>query len=116
MDKTILNQRVRVTEYHYEDSPEREYILLDTATGRVCLGTSGDPGLYESWDEMLEDTDGLRGIETSPEMWLEEWLTIDCRIPADWLDDPEWLEDEHGCMEELENHIGIGEALWLAKL
>lgn len=116
MDKTILHERVRVTEYHYEDSPEREYILLDTATGRVCLGTNGDPRFYESWDEMLEDIDNLRGIETSSEMWLEEWLTIERRIPADWLDDPEWLEDEHGFMEELENHIGIGEALWLAKL
>ena len=62
---------------------------------------------------MLEDTDDLRGIETSTEMWLEEWLTIERRIPADWLDDPEWLEN--GLEEELDN-IGIGEALWLANL
>lgn len=116
MDKTILHERVLVTAYHYEDSPEQEYILLDKATGRICLGTNGAPIFYASWDEMKEDTDNLRGIETSFEMWLEEWLTIERRIPADWLDDPEWLEDEHWLMEELENHIGIGEALWLANL
>ena len=114
MDKTILHERVRVTEYHYKDSPEREYILLDTATGRVCLGTSGDPGFCR---ELGRDEGGHRqppgNRRPSAEMWLEEWLTIERRIPADWLDDPEWLENG---LEETLDSIGIGEALWLANL
>ena len=52
MDKTILNQRVRVTEYHYEDYDgnweEGGHILLDTATGSVCVETNGDPLFFDS--------------------------------------------------------------------
>ena len=114
MNKTILNQRVTVIPYHFEDSQEKYVILRDEETGSVCVETGGDPFFCDSWDEMLDSPDwGMENAELGCEMWLEQYLT-EHWIPAEWLENPEWLED--GLMETLENHIGIGEARWLADL
>ena len=114
MNKTILKQRVTVIPYHFEDSPEKYVILRDEETGSVCVETGGDPFLCDSWDEMLDSPDfGMENAEMGCGMWLEYYLT-EHGVPAEWLENPEWLEDD--LMETLENHIGIGEALWLANL
>ena len=125
MNKTILNRRVRVTEYHYEDYDghlgEGGHILLDTATGSVCVETNGDPVLYESLDEMLEPGSGMEEAILGQEMWLEQYLTDDRNVPAELLDDTEWLEadedaEQYCLREELERDFGFGATRWLAEL
>lgn len=125
MDKTILNQRVRVTEYHYEDYDgnweEGGHILLDTATGSVCVETNGDPLFFDSWDEMLETGSGMEEAVLGQEWWLEQYLTDDRNVPAELLDDTEWLEadedaEQYCLREELERDFGFGATRWLAEL
>lgn len=125
MDKTILNQRVRVTAYHYEDYDGNwevgGRILLDTATGSVCVETNGDPLFFDSWDEMLEPGSGMDEAILGQEMWLEQFLTDDRNVPAELLDDTEWLEadedaEQYCLREELERDFGFGATSWLAEL
>lgn len=125
MDKTILNQRVRVTAYHYEDYDgnweEGGHILLDTETGSVCVETNGDPLFFDSWDEMLEPGSGMEEAILGQEMWLEQYLTDDRNVPAELLDDTEWLEadedaEQYCLREELEHDFGFGATRWLAEL
>lgn len=118
MNKTILNQRVTVIPYHFEDFPESFVILRDEETGSVCVETGGDPFFCDSWDEMLDSPDwGMENAVLGPGMWLEQYLTDKRGIPAERLEKPEWLEaEEDGLLEELEHDFGTGEALWLANL
>lgn len=114
MNKTILNQRVSVIPYHFEDSTEKYVILRDEETGRVCVETGGGHFFFDSWDEMLFSTDcGMVNARLGCGMWLEYYL-IEHGIQEKCLENPKWLEDD--LMETLENHFGIGAALWLAEL
>ena len=125
MDKTILHERVRVTAYHYEDYEgnwdEGGHILLDTATGSVCVETNGDPFFCDSWDEMLDPDWGMEDAILGEEMWLEQYLTDYRRVPAERLDDPEWFAadedaEQGGLLEELTGALGFGATDWLANL
>lgn len=105
-----LLDRVVITEYTWEDSPEREYLLEDKTEGYFCIGTNGDPICCDSREE-ADAEDYLDGIDEGCSWTLREFLTQECG----W-DDVEDIEDDDMFFDILSSRLGCGEVRWLLSL
>ena len=105
-----LLDRVVITEYTWEDSPEREYLLEDKAEGFFCIGTNGDPVYCDSRED-AEAEGYLDDVEEGCSWTLREFLLQECGWKN--LDD---IEDDDMFSDILSNRLGCGEVLWLRSL
>lgn len=104
-----LLDRVVITEYTWEDSPERECLLEDKTEGFFCIGTNGDPVYCDSREEAKAEG-YLDGIDEGCSWTLREFLTQECG----W--DVENIEDDDMFSDILTNRLGCGEVRWLLSL
>lgn len=106
----ILN-RVLVTPYTLDNSPETCYLLHDPGTDRVCLTTCGGPVYYDSIEECnaanADCMDCYHFGDTYPSI-LDYWFAVHADLPK--------YGDDDSTHEVLRSCFGAGAAEWITSL